>query len=295
MPPEAVLQSAQPLPTPMRSVWVDRLRTTPPGQALAVLFLCLLIVSAFAAPWLPLSDPNATAPATRFASLGTDGHLLGSDSLGRDQLARIIYGARTSLMIASGAVAIGLILGGTLGLVAGYRGDPYDAVIMRLVDVILSFPALVFAIAVTAFLGATGLNVVIAIAFYTVPSFARLARSSALKINSRDFVTAADIMGQRSATVLRRHYVPHVLPVLLAFSMVNIALAIFLESSLSFLGVGLRPPTPSWGIMISEGRANLATAPMLVLVPGTALFLTLFALNTVADGLRAKASAGATR
>jgi ABC-type dipeptide/oligopeptide/nickel transport system permease subunit len=152
--------------------------------------------------------------------------------------------------------------------------------------VILSFPSLIFAIAITAYLGANVRNVIIAITFFTIPAYSRLARATALQVAAHDFVLASKLMGQKAPTILWRHFVPNAMPSMLAFGLVNLAVAILIEASLSFLGLGLRPPTPSWGVMISEGRAHMLQHRHLVLVPGAFLFGTLLCINVISDGYR---------
>ncbi|MFT3852497.1 MAG: ABC transporter permease [Ilumatobacteraceae bacterium] len=262
------------------------------AMVVAALVLGILLLAAILAPVLPIPAPNATDVGARFASVGSDGHLLGADALGRDLLSRALHGARISFLVAIVSTALGFVAGGALGLLAGYRGGPVDTFVMRTMDVILAFPALVLVIAISAFLGPSLHNVIVGIGFFAIPAYARLSRASALQLSSQDFVLAARLVGRRGGAVLWKHYVPNVLPALMAFALINIALAILVESSLSFLGLGLRPPTPSWGVMIAEGRASMLLAPHLVLVPGAFLFVTLVALNTVADGLRARRERG---
>jgi peptide/nickel transport system permease protein len=263
------------------------------GVYVSVVLLAALVVGAFLAPVLPLAEPNATNVSAQFERPFSDGHLLGTDSLGRDLLSRALYGARISIVVAVSAVFSGLVIGGALGLIAGYRKGWLDSVIMRTMDVILSFPSLIFAIAITAYLGASVRNVVIAITFFTIPAYSRLARATALRVGAQDFVLASKLMGQKAPVVLWKHFVPNALPSLLAFGLVNLAVAILIEASLSFLGLGLRPPTPSWGVMISEGRANMLQAPHLVLVPGAFLFGTLLCINLISDSVRNRSQGGA--
>lgn len=273
---------------------LSRVRRAGTGVAVAVsiALLASLTIAAFLAPLLPLDDPNATDVAAQFEGPFSAGHLLGTDSLGRDLLSRSLYGARISIIVAVTAVFCGLVIGGALGLIAGYWRGWVDAVIMRTMDVILSFPSLIFAIAITAYLGANVRNVVIAITFFTIPAYSRLARATALQVAAQDFVLASKLMGQKAPVVLWRHFVPNALPSMLAFGLVNLAVAILIEASLSFLGLGLRPPTPSWGVMISEGRAHMLQHRHLVLVPGAFLFGTLLCINVISDGFRNRSVGG---
>lgn len=248
--------------------------------------LVLLVIAAVLAPALPLADPAAIDGGAVSLGVLSDGHLLGTDALGRDILSRALYGARLSLVIAVSATAIGLVVGGSMGLIAGYRGGLLDSCIMRVCDTILAFPSMVLALTLGAVLGPGVRNVIVAIAFFSIPAYARLARSTAIVLRERDFILAARLVNEREWRIVLRHLVPHSMPPLLAFGLVNIAIAILIEASLSFLGLGLRAPTPSWGVMISEGRAQMSVFPHLVLVPGAFLFVTLLCVNLVADSLR---------
>lgn len=257
-----------------------------PVLVLAGTPLVLLATLAFLAPLLPLADPGEIDGGAVSLGVLSDGHLLGTDALGRDLLSRALHGARFSLFIAVSATAVGMVVGGSMGLVAGYRGGFLDSCIMRICDTILAFPSLVLALTLGAVLGPGVENVIIAIAFFSIPAFARLARATAIVLRERDFILAARLFNEREWRIVVRHLVPHALPPLFAFGLVSVAIAILIEASLSFLGLGLRAPTPSWGVMISEGRAQMSVFPHLVLVPGAFLFLTLLCVNLVADSLR---------
>ncbi|MWA01606.1 ABC transporter permease subunit [Actinomadura sp. LD22] len=259
-----------------------------PAQLGAGIPLVLLAVLAGLAPVLPIPGPNDIDGSAVALSPFSGGHLLGTDTLGRDMLSRALFGAQLTFLVALTSVAAGFVVGGALGLIAGYRAGPLGAVIMRIMDVILAFPSLVFAIAINAVLGASVLNVILSIAFFSVPAYARLARSAALSLRGQDYILAARLVGEPWWRIVLRHLLPNALPPLLAFALVNLALAVLIESSLSFLGLGLRPPNPSWGVMIAEGRAQMATYPHLVVVPGLFLFLTLLCINLLADATRTR-------
>jgi peptide/nickel transport system permease protein len=269
-----------------------RRRLLSPGRVAAGTPLVVLAVAAVLAPVLPLPAPNDIDGGSVGLSPFSPGHLLGADMLGRDMLSRALYGAQLTFVVALSSVAAGFVIGGALGLLAGYRSGAVGAVIMRIMDVILAFPALVFAIAINAVLGASLRNVIISIAFFSIPAYARLARSAALTLREQDYILAARLVGEPGWRIVLRHLVPNALSPLLAFALVNLALAVLIESSLSFLGLGLRPPDPSWGVMIAEGRAQMALFPHLVVVPGLFLFGTLLCINLVADTARSPTKGG---
>jgi peptide/nickel transport system permease protein len=213
-------------------------------------------------------------------------HLLGTDDLGRDMLSRIIYGTRVSLQVGLIAVGIAVSLGVTLGLVSGYIGGWIDDIIMRFIDSVQAFPGLILALAITAALGPSIGNAMIAIGFVSTPGIARLTRGQTLSVRERDFVAAARVIGVSPVAIMARHIWPNVTAPIIVQSTLLMAGAIVTEASLSFLGVGVQPPTPSWGAMLRTGSQYLEVAPWLALAPGAAIFLTVLAFNFVGDGLR---------
>jgi peptide/nickel transport system permease protein len=213
-------------------------------------------------------------------------HLLGSDELGRDILSRLVYGARVSLAVGVLSVGISLLIGVSLGLVAGYRGGWLDEVIMRLMDGLLAFPALVLALAITAALGPSLGNAMIAIGIVGIPGFARLVRGQVLSIRALEFVEAARAAGLSDRRIILRHVAPNVLAPIIVHASLRIAFAVLTEASLSFLGLGAQPPTPSWGSMLNAGREYLEMAPWLSVAPGAAIFITTLSFNFLGDGLR---------
>jgi peptide/nickel transport system permease protein len=265
-----------------------RRRSLTRAQWFAAAPILVLALAAILAPVLPMPGPNDIDGNAAGLSPFSPGHLLGADMLGRDMLSRVLFGARLTFIVALTSVAAGFVIGGALGLLAGYKSGSVGAVIMRVMDVILAFPSLVFAIAINAVLGPSLRNVIISIVFFSIPAYARLARSAALSLRGQDYILAARLVGEPGWRIVLRHLVPNALPPLLAFALVNLAIAVLIESSLSFLGLGLRPPDPSWGVMIAEGRAQMALYPHLVVVPGLFLFLTLLCVNLVADAARAQ-------
>ena len=247
------------------------------------------VIAAFAvlalfAPWLAPSDPlkqslpdALSRPSLRFP--------LGTDEFGRCVLSRIIHGARLSLLVGVLATAIGAIAGTTLGLAAGYfrRLDGY---VMRAMDVLLAFPGVLLAIAVMAALGPSLPNVMIAVGIRSIPSFARITRGMVLSLKELEFVQGALALGAGHGRVLLGHILPNSVSPLLVFSSMQVATAILLAAILSFLGLGVQPPTPEWGKMVSDGRAHLLEAPHVSLFPGIAIFLTVMGFNCLGDGLR---------
>lgn len=257
------------------------------------IILLLIILACLLAPLIPgLPDPatsslNGGTGGPRMG-LFSSGHLLGTDSLGRDLLSRSLYGGRISILVGVGATATGLIVGGLLGIISGYLGGGADSLIMRILDVFLAFPSLVLALVVATYLGPSVPNLIVAIAFFTVPSYARIARAGALSARERDFVLSARLSGASSRHILSKHIVPRVVPSLLTYGLLVTGTAIITEASLSFLGLGVAPPAASWGSIIADGKSDLSIAPQIVLIPGAFLFLTVVTLNMLADAIRAR-------
>lgn len=236
-----------------------------------------LIISVYYSPF----DP-------RFAPLQGPSlaHPFGTDALGRDVLARTIYGAKVSIQVALTAVPVAAIIGSVLGVLAGYTRGHLETVLMRAVDVVLGFPALVLAIGLVAVLGFSLANVIIALSIVYVPQFARIARSTAVSVSNEAYVDAARAMGYSTQHILLREVLPNCLSPLLAQASLLMAFAIVAEASLSFLGLGVQPPTPTWGQMVSNGSGYLTSAPWISLFPGAAIFLTVLGFNLIGDGLR---------
>lgn len=250
--------------------------------ALAVGWLGTLIALIVFARVLPIPDPNAQDLISMLSPPG-DAHLLGADSLGRDLLARVIHGGRVSLLVGLGSVAIGLLVGGALGMIAGYyRGLP-ETLIMGFMNVLLAFPALILAITIVANLGGSMLNVTLAIGTLFVPAFARIARANTLVFRRREFVLVAKALGARDPRILFREILPNLVGPMLSYSLVMFAIAVLAEASLGFLGLSVPPPQPSWGSIISIERANLAEAPHVIFVPAMAIFFTVMSLNVLGE------------
>lgn len=213
-------------------------------------------------------------------------HFLGTDAVGYDEWSRVLYGGRTSLEIALAVNAIGLVVGGLFGALAGYVGGLRDAVMMRVIDVLIAFPALVLALAIAEGLGPSEVHTIWALTVFSVPAFARLARAATLRVREQTFIAAARLSGTRSPRILVRHVVPNILPQLLTFTLLGMGITVVLEGALSFLNLGIPAPLPSWGNMIAAGQTVLTAEPRLVLIPSIALFITVFSLNLLGDGLR---------
>jgi peptide/nickel transport system permease protein len=265
------------------------LRSAKGMTGLALILLVLLV--ALLAPLIAPHDPAAQVLEWRFAPPGwaPEGsvtNLLGGDNLGRDILTRVLLGARVSIAVALIVVSIASVVGSLLGAVAGYFGGIVDAVIMRLVDFQLAFPFLLLALIFMAILGPGFSTLVLALSFALWINFARVVRSETLRIRSLEFIDAAHSIGVSHARIIVSHVLPNVLPAIIVIATLDIALVIIAEAALSFLGLGVQPPTPSWGLMISEGRDFLHDAPWMVLGPGIAVLLTSIGINLFGDFLR---------
>jgi peptide/nickel transport system permease protein len=253
------------------------------GLGLAVVsLLCLISVLA---PWAAPYDPIAQNLPKRTQPPRLD-HLLGTDHLGRDVLSRIVWGTRLSLLSAFAAVTLALSVGVSLGLLSGYRGGLLDTVIMRFVDVMLAFPLYLIALIVVAILGPSLVNSVIAIAVGSLASFARLGRGETLAMRSRDFVEAARALGAKSLRIMYRHVLPNILGPLVVAASLRLGQAILVEASLSFLGLGPSPPTPAWGLMVSDGLRVIRSAWWASTFPGIAIIISVLGFNLLGDGIR---------
>lgn len=279
--------------SPARREWVAFLRRLARRRT-ALFGLCVVVavlVLAVAAPWVTSWDPieqdipsRLQAPGSVHASGRV--HLLGTDHLGRDLLARIVFGARPALLVGFAAVAISGLLGLVLGLVSGYFGGRVDDVFMRLADIQLAFPFILLAIAVIGVLGPSLPVIIVVIGVSSWVVYARVVRSEVLSIREREFVQAAHALGVRDVRILLRHVLPNALTPWLVVATLDMARVIVIESALSFLGLGVQPPTPTWGGMLADGRVYISTAWWLATFPGLAILLTVLGINLFGDGLR---------
>jgi peptide/nickel transport system permease protein len=262
-----------------RRLWKVRL------AAVGLAIIALLVLCAILAPWISPYDPNRQRLLEALQGPSAE-HLLGTDENGRDVLSRILYGARVSLSAGLISVSIALTLGVTAGLVSGYFGGKVDHVIMRCMDALLAFPTLVLALAITATLGPGLRNAMIAIGIVGMPIYSRLTRGQVLSVREREMVEAARTIGASHVRIMFRHILPNVTGPLIVQSSLSIAVAILAEATLSFLGLGVQPPDPSWGSMVSRGKDYLDMAPWLAFAPGGAILLAVMGFNFVGDAVR---------
>ena len=257
-----------------------------PLAVLGALVLLLAVAAAVLAPNLPLADPDIVDTPNRLRPPLTDGHPLGTDEFGRDLLSRLVWGARVSLLAGVGTAALAMLVGVLLGVLGGYYTGWVEAIVMRLTDVLMAFPYILLAIAIVAGLGPGLRNAMVAIAIVGFPLYTRLVRGVVLSVKQLEFVEAARALGSADRTILVRHVVPQfVSPVLVTFSL-DVGAKILATAGLSFLGLGTQPPTADWGSMLATGRQFVILSPHVVLLPGLAIFVIVFAVNLVGDALR---------
>lgn len=266
--------------------WLRHLKIWVGGVILLVLFIC-----GVAAPLLAPRDPQAQTledrlRPPRWVENGSQAYLLGTDNLGRDMLSRIIYGSRISLMVGAATVILAGLLGCVLGAIAGYFGRTADEIVSKISEIFLAFPFLLIAIAIMAFLGQGVGNLIAALMLSRWVQFSRVVRGEVFSIKERDFVTAAKALGGNDWYVLFRHVVPNTFASITVIATFAMAIVIISEASLSFLGLGVPVHIPTWGSMLSEGRSYISRAPWLTIFPGLAIFITVFGINLLGDGLR---------
>ncbi|MER3437090.1 MAG: peptide ABC transporter permease [Chloroflexota bacterium] len=241
---------------------------------------------AVAAPVIAPHDPLKQNSKIRLSPIGTKGHPLGTDGNGRDILSRLIYGSRTALLVATVPVIAAAVAGLAMGLVAGYFGGWIDAILMRIADVLFAFPAILLAIAIVAALGPRLINAMMALAIVFIPAFARLVRASVLSLRNREFVLAARASGATGWRIIGRHILINALPTIIVFATLQTGQMIIFGAALSFLGLGVQPPTPDWGTMANDGRNSMLIAPWVTTLPGIAIFIVSVGFNLLGDGLR---------
>ena len=263
---------------------INRFKTNRAFAVTSVLVLCLLLI-AIAAPVIAPYDPTHAAMKDAFLEPGAQ-HLFGTDKLGRDCFSRVLYGARASLTGVLVLVASVFVVGTTMGVVSGYFGGKVDMVIMRISDMMISFPGMILAIAIAGIMGGSLVNAVFALTIVSWTKYARLSRSMVLKVKRRDFVEAAIVNGGTPGHILWVHILPNILPMMVITAAADIGALMMELAGLSFLGFGSQPPAPEWGLMLNEGRQQLQTAPWLMFFPGLAIFVTVVVFNLWGDNLR---------
>ncbi len=275
-------------PAPVVGGRLGRLRTIggiwiPAFLVLAILFLCFLwpVIG-------PVPSPTGGSILNSNLPSFSPGHLFGTDSTGNDEWSRLLYGGRASLEVSLGVTAIGLLLGGLLGAYAGYVGGWREGVIMRVFDVLIAFPALVLAVAIAERLGPGLVHTIWALSFFSTPALARIARAATLRVREQNYIVAAGLSGTGRTRTLLRHIMPNILPELITFALLGIGIIIVLEGALSFLGLGIPPPAPSWGNMIASGQNILSAQPKFTMLPSAALFITVVSFNLLGESLRAR-------
>jgi peptide/nickel transport system permease protein len=278
------LASVERSPGYWRSVWARFLRD-PVAVGAGVVVLLLLGLAAFG-PWLAPSDPYASSMLNRLKPIGTEGYLLGSDELGRDMLSRLIVGARLSLFMGLTPVLCAFVIGTLIGIVAGYAGGFTNTAIMRTIDVFYAFPSVLLAIALSGALGAGILNSLISLTIVFIPPIARVAESVTTQVRGRDYVEAARASGAGAFTIVRVHVLGNVLGPIFVYATSLIAVSMILASGLSFLGLGVKPPEPEWGLMLNTLRTAIYVQPWVAALPGLMIFITSIAFNLLSDGLR---------
>jgi peptide/nickel transport system permease protein len=250
-----------------------------------VVVFALICLMAIFAPWLSPQDPLEQNIAEQLRAPSAE-HWFGTDMFGRDSLSRFIWGSRISLIVSLVSIAAAMAIGGAIGLVSGYVGGRFDIAVMQAMDVLLSFPSLIMGIIVVALLGPNMENLIIAIAFTAVAPFARIARAPTLAVKERQFVEAGRALGFSHARIVFVHILPNILAEILVLGSLWMATAVRTEASLSFIGLGVKPPTPTWGGMIRDGFENILDAPWMSIYPGLGILLLVFSLNMLGDGLR---------
>lgn len=263
---------------------VRRLLRSPHFVFGGVLLVIIAVVAVFA-PWLAPKDPYFQDYGRVLLPPGSPGAPLGTDQFGRDMLSRVIFGARISMIVGAASVAIGLIIGVALGVLAGWFRRR-DRPLMMLVDVLIAFPGILLAIAIVAALGPGLVNVVLAVAFFSIPTFARITRGAVLAMRQEEYVSAASALGAGNVRIMWKAILPNIISPIIIYASLRLATSILTAATLSFLGLGAQPPSAEWGAMINDGRTYLYSARYLSVIPGVAIFLAVLAFNLVGDGLR---------
>lgn len=273
----------QALLSPMQEFWGHFLRNrlAVAGFGIVIGLLIVALLASFLAP----QDPTLQSLPDKRAKPGGK-FILGADEFGRDILSRLIYGTRAALLVGTVSIAIALLLGMILGTTSGFFGGMVDNLIMRILDILLAFPYLLLAIAVVSAIGPGILNTTIAVGIWAIPGFARIIRASVITIKKADYIQGARAIGASNTRIIFSHILPNFISPVIVYSTLYMANAILIEAALSFLGLGVQPPTPSWGLMVSSGRDFLLSAPHIATLPGIAIMITVLGFNLLGDGLR---------
>lgn len=251
-----------------------------------LLVIVLIVLAAICAPLIAPFDPNKTSMAFRLKPFGFRDFRLGTDELGRDMLSRLIWGGRTSLLMGLAPVCLATLIGGTLGVVAGFVGGRVNMLIMRIVDVFYAFPSVLLAVAVSGIMGGGMINGLIALTLVFIPPLCRIAETSTTQVRSLDFVEAARASGASTGSIIVHHILGNVLAPVMIYASSLISVSVLLSAGLSFLGLGVEPPTPDWGLMLSTLRQAIYVQPLVCALPGVAIFITSLSFNLLSDGLR---------
>jgi peptide/nickel transport system permease protein len=272
-----------------RGYWksVGRRLRRDPVTLICAAVLILIVLASLLAPWLGLADPYKTSMLRRLYPIGSPGHLLGTDELGRDMLSRLIYGGRLSLFMGVTPVFCALLIGGLLGITAGFLGGRVNMLIMRVMDVFYAFPSVLLAISLSGAMGAGAENTLLSLTLVFIPPVCRVSESVTTQVRGFDFVDAARASGAGTLTIVRVHVLGNVLGPILVYATSLISVAIILAAGLSFLGLGVKPPEPEWGLMLNTLRQAIYVNPVLAALPGVMIFVTSICFNMMSDGLRA--------
>lgn len=256
------------------------------GLAVVIFVICVALGAGLISKYVTHHTYYEQSLRDKFKGIGEDGYILGSDDLGRDTATRLVYGARVSLMVAGLAVLAAITIGAAVGIIAGYYGHWTDNLLMRFVDIMLAIPTLFLLLLVASFWRVGPMALALVIASVSWVTLSRLVRGEVLSLKNRDFVDAARVVGVSNRRIMWRHIMPNVLPVMIVWASLTVPSLILVEASLSYLGLGVQPPTPSWGNMLTTAQRVWSQSPILVLLPGLAIYLTVFAINLMGNGLR---------
>lgn len=263
----------------------NKLRRNKTAMAGFVIVLILLIMAIFS-PLISTHNPNKQDIANAYLKPGSEGHLFGTDEYGRDLFSRVVYGARISIIVAIGSTLVGGIVGLILGLIAGYTGGVIDSILMRIMDGMFAFPYILLSLLIMTIMGTGIINVIIAIGFCSIPGYARVVRGQVLIVKNQEFCNAVRVTGASNFRIVLKHIVPNIISAVIVYSTLQIAGSIIFEASLSYLGLGISPPTSSWGTILSGGRAYLRTAPHIASISGLFILITVVGCNLLGDGIR---------